>query len=99
VAAEDGQAQIELVAAIGVLIVVAILGIRAAATIDAALVADAATHAGGLAQSAGGDGVAVARRALPKNARSKSRVRAAAGAVSVRFPPVRSVVWSRLPGG
>lgn len=94
---ERGQVQIEAIAAVGLLVLAAILGVRAVAAINAVLVADGAAHAGALAQSAGGDGSAAARRALPKGVRSASHIRAGDGEVSIRLGSVGVMAWSRLP--
>lgn len=97
--AERGQAQIEAVVAIVVLLLSVAFAVKAVGSVGTVLVADAATHAGALAQAAGGDGASVARRALPGGLRAAARVRVRDGEVRVRMPFGGSAAFSRVPGG
>lgn len=87
VADEPGQAAIETLAALPVLIVCVLVALQGLATGAAWLQADNAAHAAALAAQTGGDGSLAARMALPGWSRGRVRVRERRGRVDVWLTP------------
>jgi hypothetical protein len=84
---EDGQAAIELVAALPALLLAALLALQLLATGYTLTLADGAAEAGALALAAGRPAAAAAREALPGWAADDVRVEISDGRVTVRLPP------------
>ena len=89
---EHGQAGIELLAILPLLVLLAAVGLQALAWARAGVAAQAAAAAGARALSRGDDAAAVTRDALPAGLRRQARVTVAAPHVRVRV-----VVGSLLP--
>jgi hypothetical protein len=84
---EEGQASIELVAAIPALLLTALLALQLLATGYALTLADGAAEAGALALASGQPAVAATRDALPGWAADDVEVEVSGGTVTVRLPP------------
>jgi hypothetical protein len=109
---EAGQAQIELVASLPLLIAVAALALQLMAVGYAQSLADGSAEAAALAVAAGRGPSApdAARAALPEWAEDRSRVDVEGGSVAVALRPpalvpgagrlleVRSTAWAQPPG-
>jgi hypothetical protein len=87
VARDDGQATVELVAAIPVLLLAGLVALQLLATGYALTLADGAAEAGALALAAGQPTVAAARDALPGWARDDVDISVEGGRVTVRLRP------------
>jgi hypothetical protein len=85
--AEDGQATIELVAAIPVFLLTALLVLQLLAAGYALTLADGAAEAGALALAEGGSAAEAAREALPGWATDDVKVTVSGDEVSVRLLP------------
>ncbi len=85
--AERGQATVELVAAIPVLLLAALVALQLLAAGYAMTLADGAAEAGALALAAGGSAPEAARAALPGWAEEDVSVAVEGGTVSVRLRP------------
>jgi hypothetical protein len=110
---EAGQAQIELVASLPLLIAVAAVALQLMAVGHAQSLADGSAEAAALAVAAGRGSNAsdAARAALPDWAEDRSRVDVENGSVAVALRPptlipgagrlleVRSTAWAQPPGG
>lgn len=83
----DGQATVELVAALPALLLAGLLALQLLATGYALTLADGAAEAGALALASGQPAVAAARDALPGWARDDVEVDVSGGRVTVRLPP------------
>jgi hypothetical protein len=90
---ETGQATVEALAAIPLLLLAGAIALQLLATGYALSMADGAAEAGALALTAGRPVAAAAREALPAWAEDKAKVSVSGGEVSVRLPPP-----SFLPG-
>jgi hypothetical protein len=91
---ERGQASVELVAALPVLLLAALLALQLLVAGYALTLADGAAEAGALALAAGRPAVQAAREALPGWARDSVSVSVKGGRVSVRLrspSPFRAV--------
>jgi hypothetical protein len=86
-AREEGQASIELVAAIPALLLAALLALQLLATGYALTLADGAAEAGALALASGQPAAAAVRAALPGWAEEDVDVSVSGGKVTVRLPP------------
>jgi hypothetical protein len=84
---EDGQATVELVAAIPVLLLAGLLALQLFATGYALTLADGAAEAGALALAAGRPAKSAVREALPDWADDDSDVSVRGGEVTVRLLP------------
>ena len=84
---ERGQALVEVIAAVPVLLLVGLVLLQALAVGYAAVLAGTAAHAGALALAAGGDARAGVRESLPGWSRAGARVEVAGGQVRVRLRP------------
>jgi hypothetical protein len=84
---ESGQATVELVAAIPVLLLAGLLALQLLAAGYAMTLADGAAEAGALALAAGSPAARAARAALPGWADDDSEVRVRGGEVTVRLIP------------
>jgi len=84
---ERGQALVEVVGAVPVLVIVGLVLLQALAVGYAAVLAGTAAHAGALALAAGGDARAGARESLPGWSRARARVEVSGGQVRVRLRP------------
>ena len=85
--AEQGQALVEVVAAVPVLLLVGLVLMQALAVGYAAVLAGTAAHAGALALAAGGDARAGVRESLPGWSRAGARIEVSGGQVRVRLRP------------
>lgn len=83
---EEGQATIELVAAVPALLLAALLALQLLATGYTLTLADGAAEAGALALASGQPAVAAARDALPGWAADDVDVKVSGGRVTVRLP-------------
>lgn len=83
----DGQASVELVALLPLVVAVALALLQALAAGRASELAGHAAHAGAVAIAQGGDGAAAARAALPGWARSRVRIEVRGTRVRVRLTP------------
>lgn len=83
---ERGQATVELIAAIPLLLLAGTISLQLFATGYALTIADGATEAGALALAAGRPAAPAARRALPAWARGRATVSVDGGEVTVRLP-------------
>jgi hypothetical protein len=81
---EHGQAGIELLAILPLLVLLAAIGLQAMAWARAGVAAEDAAAAGARALTRGDDPGPAARRALPSGLRAGARVRVEAGRVRVR---------------
>ena len=86
-ASERGQALVEVVGALPLLLLLGLVLLQALAVGYAAVVAGTAAHAGALALAAGGDARAGVRESLPGWSRARARVDVAGGTVRVRLRP------------
>ncbi len=84
---EEGQASVELIAAVPALLLAALLALQLLATGYTLTLADGAAEAGALALAAGQPAAAAARDALPGWAADDVRVEVSGGRVTVRLPP------------
>jgi hypothetical protein len=84
---ETGQATIEALAAIPLLLLAGAIALQLLATGYALSLADGAAESGALALAAGRPAAAAAREALPDWAESEARVSVSMGEVSVRLSP------------
>lgn len=84
---EGGQAAVELVAAVPVLLLAALLALQLLATGYALTLADGAAEAGALALASGRPAASAAREALPGWAADDVQVEVSGGRVTVRLPP------------
>lgn len=87
VCGEDGQASVELVAAVPALLLAGLLALQLFAVGYAFTLADGAAEAGALALSSGRPAVAAARAALPGWAEDDVDVSVEGGRVMVRLRP------------
>ena len=85
--AERGQATVELIAALPVLMLVALVALQLLVVGYATTLADGAAEAGALALASGGSAAAAAREALPGWAEDDVSVAVKGGEVSVRLRP------------
>jgi hypothetical protein len=85
--AELGQASVELIAAVPVLLLTALVCLQLLVAGYALTLADGAAEAGALALASGAPADDAARGALPGWARTRVEVTARDGAVSVRLQP------------
>jgi pilus assembly protein CpaE len=91
---QGGQATLELLGLLPVLLAVALAGAQLLAVGYASVLAGNAAEAGALALAGGGDARAGAREALPGWSRTRARVSVAGGEVRIQLRPpalVRSV--------
>jgi hypothetical protein len=86
-AAEKGQATVELVAALPTLLLAGLVALQLLAAGYALTLADGAAEAGALALASGAPAVAAARDALPAWAEDDVEVRVRGGRVTVRLRP------------
>ena len=84
---EDGQATVELVAAIPALLLAALISLQLLAAGYALTLADGAAEAGALAVAEGGSAAEAARKALPGWADDNVSISVVGGEVSVRLRP------------
>lgn len=84
---EDGQATVELVAAVPALLLAALISLQLLAAGYALTLADGAAEAGALALAEGGSAAEAARQALPGWADDNVSVSVAGEKVSVRLRP------------
>ena len=84
---EDGQATVELVAAVPALLLAALISLQLLAAGYALTLADGAAEAGALALAEGGSAAEAAHQALPGWADDNVSVAVAGGEVSVRLRP------------
>ena len=84
---ERGQALVELLGALPVVLLVALVLMQALAVSYAAVLAGTAAHAGALALGAGADAKSGARESLPGWSRARARVEVSGGRVRVRLEP------------
>lgn len=106
-----GQASVELIGALPALALAAALALQLLLVGYSLTIADGAAEAGALAGASGADARRAAREALPGWARSRARVSAEDGMVTVQLRPptplgaladaltVTSEAWSRSPAG
>lgn len=85
--AERGQATVELVAALPVLLLAALVALQLLVAGYALTLADGAAEAGALALASGGSAAEAARAALPGWAEDDVSVAVEGGTVSVRLRP------------
>jgi hypothetical protein len=85
--AADGQATVELIAALPALLLAATVAFQLLAIGYATALADGAAEAGALALASGGSAAAAARGALPGWAREEVSVTVEGGRVRVRLRP------------
>jgi hypothetical protein len=85
--AERGQATVELVAALPVLLLAALVALQLLAAGYAMTLADGAAEAGALALASGGSAVKAAKGTLPGWAEDDVSVAVEGGTVSVRLRP------------
>lgn len=86
-ACERGQALVELLGALPVVLIVGLVLMQALAVGYAAVVAGTAAHAGALALAAGADARSGVRESLPGWSRARARVEVSGGRVRVRLQP------------
>jgi hypothetical protein len=84
---EQGQASVELVAAVPALLLCGLVCLQLLAAGYALTLADGAAEAAALAVVSGGDARQAARAALPGWARSRARISLRGGRVDVRLRP------------
>ena len=85
--AERGQASVELLGALPVLLLLGAVVLQLLAIGYSATLAGSAAEAAALAVAGGGDGAKAARAAVPGWSRAGMRVQAAGGRVEVRLRP------------
>jgi hypothetical protein len=107
---EEGQATVELVAALPALLLAAFIALQLLAAGFALTLADGAAEAGAMALASGRDAAPAARAALPGWARGRASVEVRGGRVTVRVRPpaplgllagpleLDSTAWARRPG-
>jgi len=83
----SGQASIELVAALPLVLALALASVQLLAVGYSSVLAGNAAEAGALALAAGGEARAGAREALPGWSRARARITARGGHVEVRLRP------------
>ena len=88
---ERGQAAVELLAVLPLLVALALAALQLLAVGYASVLAGNAAEAGALALAAGADARAGAREALPGWSRARAAVTAANGRVEVRLRPPSAV--------
>lgn len=88
---EGGQATVELVAAVPVLLLAGMLAFQLLATGYSMTLADGAAEAGALALAAGRPARRAARSALPSWARDTAQVAVHGGEVTVRLTPPSAI--------
>jgi pilus assembly protein CpaE len=86
-AAERGQASVELLGSLPVVLLVGAVVLQLLAVGYSATLAGAAAEAGALAVAGGGDATDAARAAVPGWSRAGMKVEAGGGRVSVRLRP------------
>ncbi len=86
-AAERGQASVELLGALPVVLLVGAVLLQLLAVGYSAALAGSAAEAGALAVAGGGDALPAARAAVPDWSRAGLRVEAGGGRVAVRLRP------------
>lgn len=108
---EAGQASLEVLAGVPLLIAAALLCLQMMAVGFSASVVDGAVEAGALAAASGRPGESAALAALPDWARERAEVESRGGWITVRLHPpavlealsraleVRSSAWVRRPEG
>jgi hypothetical protein len=108
---EAGQASVELVAAVPVLALAALVCLQLLATGQTLTLADGAAEAAAIALASGEDPAQAARRALPGWADDRVEVESSGGRVTVRVRPrspieplaaaleVSTSAWARRPAG
>lgn len=84
---EDGQATVELVAALPALLLAGLLALQLLVTGYTLTLADGAAEAGALALASGRPAAVAARDALPGWAEDRVDVSVSGGRVTVRLPP------------
>jgi hypothetical protein len=84
---QRGQASVELVAALPVLLLAALVALQLLAAGYAMTLADGAAEAGALALASGGSAAAAARAALPGWAEDNVAISVRGGTVTVRLSP------------
>jgi len=84
---EHGQASVELVAAVPIMLLLGLVSLQLLAVGYAAVLAGGAAEAGALALAAGGEPKEGARAALPGWSRARARVSADLDSVEVRLRP------------
>lgn len=84
---EGGQASVELLGALPVLVVVGLVAMQLLAVGYSAVLAGSAAEAGALALAAGGDAPDGVRKALPGWSRARARVSVEGHRVEVRLRP------------
>jgi hypothetical protein len=106
---ERGQASLEVLAFVPLLVVVAVAGFQLLATGQAVTLADGAAEAGAMALATGEDPLVAARSALPGWAEKRAAVEVEEGRVTVTLRPpapsgalaraleVDSSAWARRP--
>src|SRR4051812_35713981 len=107
---ENGQATVELVAALPALLLAAFLALQLLAAGFALTLADGAAEAGAMALAPGREAGPAARQALPGWARERISVEVRGGRVTVAVRPpsplgllagrleLNSTAWARRPG-
>jgi hypothetical protein len=110
-ASEDGQATLELLAGIPVLVLAGLVALQLLATGYSLTLADGAAEAGAMALAAGKPAEPAVREALPGWARGRIHVEVDGGRLTVRLEPpsplatvareleVSSSTWVRRPDG
>ncbi len=86
-ASERGQASLELLGLVPLLLAVALAAAQLLAVGYSSVLAGNAAEAGALALAGGGDPAASARRALPGWSRTRARVSVSGGLVQVKLRP------------
>jgi hypothetical protein len=84
---QGGQASVELLGALPLLLAVALAGVQLLAVGYASILAGGAAEAGALALAAGADPKSEVRAALPGWSRARARVHIEGGRVTVRLRP------------
>jgi len=84
---ERGQATIEVLGALPVVLLIGMLALQLLAVGYSAVIAGTAAEAGALALAAGGDARAGVRESLPGWSRARARVTVSRGTVRVRLRP------------
>jgi hypothetical protein len=94
-AAERGQASVELLGALPVVLLVGAVVMQLLAVGYSATLAGAAAEAGALAVAGGGSAVEAARASVPGWSRAGMRVESRGGRVSVRMQPPSPLAFVR----
>lgn len=92
---ERGQAQIEMLAAVPLLVAVAAVILQLLAAGHAQSLADSAAHAGAIARAAGADPERAALATLPGWARERARIETGRGTVAISVLPPSLIPGSR----